>query len=168
MAIEKTRLKFAVSEETNELVGFVTRSSTTRLLRGVDEENDSPKKICILSEDLKGLIQPGIVYEVELKPMRRRNGYVVISANRLKYKAEFETVVVPKSVYQIRIIFGHKIVYFDPKDGNSPSSRTVAGVEKALRGRKDLADIENVIERFRIEANKLLEIFERDNYVVKK
>ncbi len=168
MAIEKTRLKFAVSEETNEVIGFVTRNSTTRKLRGVDEQNDSPKKICVLSEDLKGLIQPGIVYDVELKPMRKGNGYVVVSAIRPRYKAELETVVIPKSVYQIRITFGHKIIYFDPKDGNSPSSRTIAGVEKALRNRQDLADVEEVIEKFEAVAAGLLERIEQDGYLIRK
>lgn len=168
MAIQKTRLKFAVSEETNEMIGFVTRSSTTRKIWGVDENSDSPKKICVLSEDLKGLIKPGIVYEVELKPMRKGNGYVVISAARLRYKAEFETIIIPKSVYQIRITFGHKIIYFDPKDGNSPSSRTIAGVERALRARKDLADIEEVVEQFGILANELLERVEQDGYIIRR
>lgn len=168
MAIEKTRIKFAVSKETNELIGFVTRNSTTRLLRGVDEKSDSPKKICVLSEDLKGLVKPGVVYDVEMKPMRKGNGFVVISASRRKYPAIFETKIVPKAVYQVRITLGHKIIYFDPKDGNSPSSRTVAGVEEALRQRKDLADIEEVIVKFRIAAAELLEKIEQDGYVVRK
>lgn len=168
MAIEKTRIKFAVSEETKEIVGFVTRNSTTRMLRGVDEKNDSPKKICVLSEDLKGLIQPGIVYDVEVKPMRKGNGYVVISACRRRYPAKFETKIIPKVVYQVRITFGHKTIYFDPKDGNSPSSRTVAGVEDVLRGRKDLDEIEDVIAKFRAAATELLEKIEQDGYIVRK
>lgn len=168
MAIEKTRIKFAVSEETNEIVGFVTRNSTTRMLRGVDEKNDSPKKICVLSEDLKGLIQPGIVYDVEVKPMRKGNGYVVISACRRRYSAKLETRIIPKVVYQIRITFGHKTVYFDPKDGNSPSSRTVAGVEDVLRERKDLDEIEDVIAKFRAAATELLEKIEQDGYIIRK
>lgn len=167
MAIEKTRIKFAVSQETNEIVGFVTRNSTTRMLRGVDENNDSPKKICVLSEDLKGLIQPGIVYDVEVKPMRNGNGFVVISASRRKYPAKFETKIIPKVVYQVRITFGHKTIYFDPKDGNSPSSRTVAGVEDALRERKDLADIEDVIVQFRTAAHELLQRIVKDGYLVR-
>lgn len=168
MAIEKTRIKFAVSEETNEIVGFVTRNSTTRMLQGGDEKNDSPKKICVLSEDLKGLIQPGIVYDVEVKPMRKGNGYVVISASRRKYPAKLETKIIPKVVYQIRITFGHKTIYFDPKDGNSPSSRTVAGVEDVLRARKDLDEIEDVIAKFRAAATELLEKIEQDGYIIRK
>lgn len=168
MAIEKTRIKFAVSKETNEIIGFVTRNSTTRMLRGVDEKNDSPKKICVLSEDLKGLIQPGILYDVDVKPMRKGNGYVVISASRRKYPAKFETIIIPKVVYQVRITFGHKTIYFDPKDGNSPSSRTVAGVEMALRERKDLADIEDVVEKFHAAANDLLKKIGLDGYIVRQ
>lgn len=168
MAIEKTRIKFVVSQETNEIIGFVTRNSTTRMLRGVDEKNDCPKKICLLSEDLKGLIQPGIVYDVEVKPMRKGNGYVVISASRRKYPAKLETKIIPKVVYQIRITFGHKTIYFDPKDGNSPSSRTVAGVEDVLRERKDLDEIEDVIAKFRAAATELLEKIEQDGYIIRK
>lgn len=168
MAIEKTRIKFVVSQETNEIIGFVTRNSTTRMLRGVDEKNDYPKKICLLSEDLKGLIQPGIVYDVEVKPMRKGNGYVVISASRRKYPAKLETKIIPKVVYQIRITFGHKTIYFDPKDGNSPSSRTVAGVEDVLRARKDLDEIEDVIAKFRAATTELLEKIEQDGYIIRK
>lgn len=168
MEIEKVRLKFEESKETKAIIGFVTRSSTTWKLRGVSEKDDCPKKICVLAEDLKGLIEPGIVYEVELRPMRKGNGFIVISATRPKYEAAFETTVIEKTVYQVRIIFGHKIIYFDPKDGNSPSSRTIPGVEKALRKRQDLLDTEKVIERFRIEAEKLLDRIEQDGYIIRR
>lgn len=168
MAIEKTRLKFVQSPESGEMIAFVTKSSTTRQLRGVDENSDGPKKICVLSEDLKGLVQPNVVYEADLKPMRKGNGYVVVSISLLKFKAEFETIIIPKAVYQIRITFGHKVLYFDPKDGNSPGSRTINGVERAIRGRQDLADTEQVIERFRECAQELLDRYEKDGYLVKR
>ena len=81
MEIETVRLKFEVSKETKTLIGFVTRSSATWRLRGVSEKDECPKKICVLAQDLQGLIEPGIVYEVELRPMRKGNGFIVISAN---------------------------------------------------------------------------------------
>ena len=168
MEIETVRLKFEVSKETKTLIGFVTRSSATWRLRGVSEKDECPKKICVLAQDLQGLIEPGIVYEVELRPMRKGNGFIVISATRPKYEATFETTVIEKTVYQVRIIFGHKTIYFDPKDGNSPSSRTIAGVEKALRERQDLADTEKVIERFRAEAEKLLDRIEQGGYIIRR
>ena len=71
MEIETVRLKFEVSKETKTLIGFVTRSSATWRLRGVSEKDECPKKICVLAQDLQGLIEPGIVYEVELRPMRK-------------------------------------------------------------------------------------------------
>lgn len=168
METEKVRLKFEESKETKAVIGFVTRSSTTFRLRGVSEKDDCPKKICVLAEDLQGLIKLGVVYEVELRPMRKGNGFIVISATRPKYEATFEMTVIPKTVYQIRIVFGHKIIYFDPKDGNSPSSRTVPGVEKALRERQDLADTEKVIEKFRVEAERLLDRIEQDGYIIRR
>lgn len=100
--------------------------------------------------------------------MRKGNGYVVISASRRKYPAKLETKIIPKVVYQIRITFGHKTIYFDPKDGNSPSSRTVAGVEDVLRERKDLDEIEDVIAKFRAAATELLEKIEQDGYIIRK
>lgn len=99
--------------------------------------------------------------------MRKGNGYVVISASRRKYPAKIETHVIPKVVYQVRITFGHKTIFFDPKDGNSPSSRTVAGVEKALRERKDLDEVEEVIIKFRTIAVELLEKFKQDGYIIR-
>ena len=93
MAIEKTRLKFVQSPESGEMIAFVTKNSTTRQLRGVDENSEGPKKICVLSEDLKGLVQPNVVYEADLKPMRKGNGYVVVSISLLKFNAEFETII---------------------------------------------------------------------------
>lgn len=90
MEIETVRLKFEVSKETKTLIGFVTRSSATWRLRGVSEKDECPKKICVLAQDLQGLIEPGIVYEVELRPMRKGNGFIVISATRPKYEATFE------------------------------------------------------------------------------
>lgn len=38
------------------------------------------KQICILSEDLEGTIEPNVLYLVELKPMHKAKGYVVVAA----------------------------------------------------------------------------------------
>ena len=108
MGIEKIKLKFEESKDTKEIIGFVSRSSTTWRLRGVSEKDDCPKKICLLAPDLKGLIKPNVVYEVELRPMRKGHGFIVISATRPKYDAKIETIIIPKSVYQVRIIFGQR------------------------------------------------------------
>ena len=58
MTSEKSQLKFARSEETGELIGFVSRHSKTRKLMGVREDSRFGKQICVLSEDLKGTLEP--------------------------------------------------------------------------------------------------------------
>ncbi len=80
MTSEKSQIKFAKSERAGELIGFVSRHSKTRQLKGVRENYALGKQICILSEDLKGTIEPNVLYSVELKPMHKAKGYVVVAA----------------------------------------------------------------------------------------
>lgn len=166
MALEKSQIKFAVSEDTGELIGFVSRHSKTKKLKGVRESSHYGKKICVLSQDLKGRIQPNILYEVELKEMRSNNGYVVVSASPVKFGAKVETVVVAKSIYRVTVTFGNKTIYYDPKDGKTPSSRTRGGVIKLLRSRCDIADHQNVIDEFIEKADSLKKKMENDGIYI--
>ena len=152
MISEQTQLKFASSERTGELIGFVSRHSKTKQLRGVREDSPYKKKICVLSEDLKGKIVPNVLYAVELKAMHSGNGFVVVAATPVLFKAIIETLLSPKGTYKV-----NKTIYFDPLKGKTHSSRTVAGVVALLRQRIDIEDQEEVIERFKIEAQKLLQ-----------
>lgn len=157
MTTEQTQLKFASSERTGELIGFVSRHSKTKQLRGVREDSPYKKKICVLSEDLKGKIVPNVLYAVELKAMHSGNGFVVVEAAPVLFKTIIETLVMPKGTYKITINFGNKTVYFDPLNGKTHSSRTVAGVVALLTHRIDIEDQEEVIGRFKNEARKLLQ-----------
>ena len=74
MTSEKSQIKFAKSERTGELIGFVSRHSKTRQLKGVRENYALGKQICVLAEDLKGTIEPNVLYSVELKPMHKARG----------------------------------------------------------------------------------------------
>ena len=49
-------------------------------MKGVWEEYALGKQICVLAEDLKGTIEPNVLYLVELKPMHKAKGYVVVAA----------------------------------------------------------------------------------------
>ena len=128
MTSEKSQIKFAKSERTGELIGFVSRDSKTRQLKGVRENYALGKQICILSEDLKGTIEPNILYSVELKPMHKAKGYVVVAATPIQFPATVETIIVPKTLYNVIVSFGNKTIYLDPKDGKSAMSRTLDGV----------------------------------------
>jgi hypothetical protein len=68
----------------------------TRQLKGVRENYALGKQICILSEDLKGTIEPNVLYSVELKPMHKAKGYVVVAATPVQFPATVETIIVPK------------------------------------------------------------------------
>lgn len=162
MQIEKTQIKFAISKETGETIGFVSRNSKTNKLKGVREDSSFGKKIVVLSENLKGKIQPNVLYEVELKEMHNGNGFVAVSAEIVKFPAKFELITATRSTYQIRILFGNKTVYFDPINGRSPSSQTIQGVINVLRNRQDIENHEQVISNFRSKAEELLQIMKTD------
>lgn len=167
MALETSQIKFAKSEQTGELIGFVSRHSKTKKLKGVRENSIYGKKICVLAEELKGTIIPNQLYNVELKAMHQGNGYVVVSAMPALFKAVIETVLVSNAVYQIKISFGNKTIYFDPKDGKSPSSRTIDGVIRALTIRNDIENPDTVIQEFRAQAKELIDRMKTDRYYFK-
>ena len=162
MAIEKSQIKFAESEQTGEILGFVSRHSKPRRLKGVRENSHYGKKICVLSQSLKGKIIPNILYDVELKEMHSRNGYVVISAVPVQFCADIETICIPQNEYKVKITFGNKTIYFDPLNGNSPSSTTVEGVLNLLNSRLDIENLETVVGQFKYQALLLLNKMEQD------
>ena len=163
MTSEKSQIKFAKSERTGELIGFVSRDSKTRQLKGVRENYALGKQICILSEDLKGTIEPNVLYSVELKPMHK--GYVVVAATPVQFSAIVETIIVPKTQYKVTVSFGNKTIYLDPKDGKSAMSRTLDGVLPVLKERKDIENHEEVIADFIKQAQELIRRFEQDGYI---
>lgn len=163
MTLEKSQIKFAKSEETGKIIGFVSRHSKTKRLKGVRESSHYGKKICVLSEDLKGCITPNVLYDVELKQMHNQNGYVVVSAIPVKFKGQLETIM-SKGMYQVTITFGNKTIYFDPVNGKSSSSKTIEGVIGILQERQDVANLDLVIKEFRLQADELLARMQRDGY----
>lgn len=165
MAIEHTQLKFVVSPETGETIGFVSRPWQSNKLKGVRENSIFGKKICVLADDLKGKILPDIPYMVELKPMHSGKGYVVVRATPKLFPAVVETTVISKSIYQVTVHFGNKTVYFDPKDGNKSSSRTIKGVVELLNDRTDIENKELVIKEFKRQAFSLVRCMQVEGYV---
>ena len=164
MATEKTQIKFTKSERTGEMIGFVSRHSKTRQLKGVREDSRYGKQICVLSEDLKGTIEPNVLYAVELKSMHNANGYVVVAATPVQFPAIVETIIIPNVSYKVTATFGNKTIYLDPKEGKSAMSRTLEGVLPVLKARKDIKNQEEVITEFIKQAQELIRRFEQDGY----
>lgn len=163
---EKTQLKFVKSPETGKLVGFVSRTKDN-ILKGVREESIYRKRICILSEELEVNVHPDTLYDVELKPMHRKNGYVVTSAVRVLFDATVESFIVTGKIYRVIVHFGGKTVYFDPLNGKTPSSRTKAGVLAILNKRNDIADQSGVISDFLDRADEIIRRMREDGYDVR-
>ncbi|RHH14482.1 hypothetical protein DW228_06695 [Bacteroides fragilis] len=165
---EKTQIKFVKSKETDELISFVSRLPKTKKLNGVRENSQFGKKICVLAEHLKGIIQTDVLYDVELKAMYNKNGYIVVSATPALFEAQMETIIVPKAVYKVNIVFGYKHVIFDPKDGKSPSYRSIDAIIELLNERVDLKHKEEVITDFKKRAQLILNQMKVDGYIVKQ
>ena len=70
-------------------------------MKGVRENYARGKQICVLAEDLKGTIDPNVLYSVELKPMHKAKGYVVVAATPVQFPATVETIIVPKTLYKV-------------------------------------------------------------------
>ncbi len=103
---------------------------------GVREDSRFGKQICVLSEDLKGTLEPNILYSVELKPMHKANGYVVVAATPVLFQAHVETVIVPKTLYQVTVTFGNKKDFLRPErrqERNEPHNRRCAGNPQGTR-----------------------------------
>lgn len=163
---EKTQLKFVKSPKTGKFVGFVSKTKDN-ILKGVREESIYRKRICILSEELERMVLPDTLYDVELKPMHRKNGYVVTSAVRVLFNATVESFVVPGKKYQVIVHFGGKTVYFDPLNGRTSSSRTKAGVLAILNKRNDISNQNGVISDFLDRAEEVIRQMREDGYDVR-
>lgn len=163
---EKTQLKFVKSEKTGELIGFVSKMKDNKL-KGVREDSVYGKRICILSEALKGSILPNTLYNVELKPMHGgKNGYVVTAATQVFFTATVESIIIPEKTYQVIVRFGGKTVYFDPVNGKTSSSRTKKGVLEILNKRNDIANQDEVISDFLDRADELIRQMREDGYSI--
>ena len=102
MKLEKTRLKLSESQE-GKLIGFVSRHGKKRKLFGVREDSPLGKKVCVLSEHLKGQLKPDKLYEVSVKPMRSGTGYVIVTAEPILFPVKIEVAIEQNAIYKIAL-----------------------------------------------------------------
>ena len=163
----KTKLKFFKSDRSESWVGFVSINTKNGRVKGVREDASGPKKVCIVTHELAPFIEPNILYDVEMIPMKNKYaGYIVVVAEPHAFEARIETTIVKNAVYEVTVKFGNKVVIFDPKDGKQDSVRNIDGVVKVLESRKDIKNQLQVIEDFVKSANILLSTFENDGHYV--
>lgn len=161
----KTKLKFKKSDRTGSWVGFVSVNIKTGYIKGVREDADEQKKVCVVTHELSPMIEENVLYDVQMIPMRNKNaGYIVVVAEPHAFEAKISSTVIKNAAYRVEVRFGNKTVFFDPKDGRNESVRTINGVVKYLEHRKDIRDIVQVIDQFQMAANAVLTAYKADGY----
>lgn len=151
--IYKSKLKFTESEKTGEMISFV-HSSKGSPLRGVHENDDLPKQIVLISKDISDSIEikEKVLYDVQLIPMKKGKGYLVVDISVTEFEAIIET-----QPDQITISFGNKVIFFKPRELN-PSMGTIEGVSNLLNSRIDIKNKDLVISIFEEKAKELVDI----------
>ena len=105
----KTKLKFIKSERTGSWVGFVSINTKNGCIKGVREDASEPKKVCVATHELSPIIEVGVLYDVEMIPMKNKNaGFIVVSAEPHAFEAKIYTNVVKNAVYNVEVKFGNK------------------------------------------------------------
>ena len=165
----KTKLKFVKSDRTGSWVGFVSINTKNGCVKGVREDAKEPKKVCVVTHELADIIEPNVLYDVELVQMKKANaGYIVVKAEPHAFEARISSTVVKNAVYTVEVKFGNKTIIFDPLDGRKESVRTIDGVIGVLQYRKDIKDLLQVIDDFKNAAYNVMAAFEKDGHYVQR
>lgn len=163
----KTKLKFIKSDRSQSWVGFVSINTRNGRIKGVREDEKEHKKVCVVTHELAPIIEPGILYDVEMIPMKKAEaGFIVVKAEPHAFEAKIIVTVVKNAVYTVEVKFGNKVIKYDPLDGRKDTVRTIEGVTSVLRSRNDIKNLLQVIDDFQKSANIVLATFENDGYYV--
>ena len=161
----KTKLKFVKSDRTGSWVGFVSINTKNGCVKGVREDAKEKKKVCVVKHELASFIEPSVLYDVELIPMRNKDaGFIVVKAEPHAFEAKISSTIVKNAVYLVEIKFGNKTIVFDPLDGRKDSMRTIDGVIEVIQYRKDIKNLLQVIDDFRHAANNIMAAYENDGH----
>lgn len=151
-----TKLKFVKSDKTGSYIGFVSQKQKSHTYFGVRQDCPYPKKVCVLDKKLTCEILTNVLYDVELVPMRERNGFIVVSAVPCEFAATIETLYTPKIQYRINVKFGNKCITYDPLDGEKDSVKKLSACRAILEKRVDIKDLSQVLNDFDKAASDLL------------
>lgn len=131
---------------------------------GVRQDSEYPKKICILDKMLASEILLNVLYDCTLIPMTERNGYVVIAAEPVQFKATVTKTYVKNNIYLVEVKFGNKTIRFDPFNGRKESIKSLPACKAILERRVDVKNILQVVEDFDTAANEILALLENDRW----
>lgn len=159
-----TKLKFVRSEISGAPVSFVSQNLKTGRICGVRQDSPYLKKICIVDKLLSPQIIMNALYDCTLIPMSDKNGYVVIAAEPVQFKAVISSAYIKNNIYVVEVKFGNKIIRFDPFNGKKESVKDIAACKSVLEKRIDIEDITQVVKDFERAAGNMVHLMERDKY----
>ncbi len=157
----KARLRFMKSEKTGYIVGFVSQNPVTGIWHGVPEDKPYPKKICVLDRSLVPYVLLKKLYDVEMVPMKKKDGFVAKTAEPVLYPASVVCLHIPGMLYHVEAVFGGKRIVFDPSETDD---RSVCEMERAidkLRSRTDVENLEQAVEEFTNESYRINKLFNK-------
>lgn len=160
--VVRTKMKFVKSRATGFTVGFVSRNPKTGAWRGVRENSEFPKKVCVLDKKLVPYTLLNKLYDVTMTPMKSGSGYVVVEAVPVLFDVKIESIHVPRLIYRVEAKFGEKSIVFDPMDGQRLSVRNIDGAIEALSKRTDVKDLHQTIDDFANAANDMLRMYKTE------
>lgn len=163
-----TKLKFIKSDKSGAIISFVSQNPKTGRICGVRQDSEYPKKICIVDKMLANEILLNVLYDCTLIPMAERNGYVVIAAEPVQFKALIKCTYVKNTIYRVLVKFGNKELRFDPFNGRKESIKSLAACKAVLEKRVDVKDIMQVVEDFENAANDMINLMNADRYSPRK
>ena len=105
-----------------------------------------------------------VLYDCTLIPMTERNGYVVIAAEPVQFKATVTKTYVKNNIYTVEVKFGNKTIRFDPFNGRKDSIKSLPACKAILERRVDVKNILQVVEDFDTAANEILALLENDRW----
>lgn len=159
-----TKLKFSKSDRTDATISYVSQNPNNGRVNGVRQDSPYPKKICVVDKALANEILVNVLYDCTLVPMAERNGYVVIAATPVQFKATIRTQYIKNNIYMVEVKFGNKTLRFDPFSGRKESVCNLQEFKRVLERRVDVKDIMQVVEDFNRAATRLLNMMEYDRY----
>lgn len=157
-----TKMKLVKSSDTGYIVGFVSRNPKTGVWRGVRQDSAFPKKVCVLDRRLIPYTLTNRLYDVTMIPMKNKDGFVIVEAQPVMFKAKINTYHVEKQIYKVEVLFGGSSIIYDPMEGRLQSVKDLQTAVDTLRQRTDIQDINTIVEQFSNESSKILSAFKRE------
>ena len=165
----KTKLKFVKSDRTGSWVGFVSINPKNGRVFGVREDDKNPKKVCVASREVACFIEPGVLYDVQLIPMKNKSaGYIVVEAEPHAFEAKITPTVIKNVIYKVEVKFGNKTLLFDPKEGKLDSVRDLDKCAEMLKKRMDVKNLLQVVDDFLKVGQTVLSSYQNDQYEINK